>query len=236
MAHLIQIMGSSTRSLSPKICFKIVQSKGLTLSVTFDGGLWSEYHLHQLLLQTAAFLSTCTGITPMLQLVRAIVKNPTDHTHCSLLFANQVTRFLLLGRFTFSLSRGTESWQASTLLLFSELLLLKRNVCWYELNGSIKLRTHCLYLHSLICVLLDFSTWECMRSLYEMLASSPEMRSMANDFIWTFHLVRHQCLFNTMDAILPVRTNIALKVFSKCIVSPFAAIFVCRAIPFQTVS
>ncbi|XP_064156236.1 NADH-cytochrome b5 reductase 1-like isoform X4 [Anguilla rostrata] len=33
-----------------------------------------------------------TGITPMLQLVRAIIKNPTDKTCCSLLFANQLRR------------------------------------------------------------------------------------------------------------------------------------------------
>nr|KAF6275175.1 cytochrome b5 reductase 1 [Pipistrellus kuhlii] len=33
-----------------------------------------------------------TGITPMLQLIRAILKDPTDPTHCSLLFANQIPK------------------------------------------------------------------------------------------------------------------------------------------------
>ncbi|XP_078046670.1 NADH-cytochrome b5 reductase 3 isoform X1 [Augochlora pura] len=37
-----------------------------------------------------------TGITPMLQLVRAIVKDPTDETECSLLFANQTEKDILL--------------------------------------------------------------------------------------------------------------------------------------------
>ncbi|XP_035239453.1 NADH-cytochrome b5 reductase 3-like [Anguilla anguilla] len=37
-----------------------------------------------------------TGITPMLQLVRAIIKNPTDKTRCSLLFANQTEKDILL--------------------------------------------------------------------------------------------------------------------------------------------
>ncbi|XP_041072213.1 NADH-cytochrome b5 reductase 3-like [Carcharodon carcharias] len=37
-----------------------------------------------------------TGITPMLQLIRAIVKNPDDHTICYLLFANQTEKDILL--------------------------------------------------------------------------------------------------------------------------------------------
>ncbi|KAK2121024.1 NADH-cytochrome b5 reductase 3 [Saguinus oedipus] len=36
-----------------------------------------------------------TGITPMLQVIRAIMKDPDDHTVCHLLFANQHMR----GRF-----------------------------------------------------------------------------------------------------------------------------------------
>jgi hypothetical protein len=31
------------------------------------------------------------GITPMLQVIRAIMKDPDDHTVCYLLFANQVS-------------------------------------------------------------------------------------------------------------------------------------------------
>ncbi|XP_017883286.1 NADH-cytochrome b5 reductase 3 [Ceratina calcarata] len=37
-----------------------------------------------------------TGITPMLQLIRAIVKDPTDETQASLLFANQTEKDILL--------------------------------------------------------------------------------------------------------------------------------------------
>lgn len=40
-------------------------------------------------------LSACgscfTGITPMLQVIRAVLKDPNDHTVCYLLFANQVS-------------------------------------------------------------------------------------------------------------------------------------------------
>ncbi|XP_030077530.1 NADH-cytochrome b5 reductase 1 [Microcaecilia unicolor] len=37
-----------------------------------------------------------TGLTPMLQLIRAIMKDPNDQTHCSLLFANQTDKDILL--------------------------------------------------------------------------------------------------------------------------------------------
>lgn len=37
-----------------------------------------------------------TGITPMLQLVRAIIKDPSDRTTCHLLFANQTEKDILL--------------------------------------------------------------------------------------------------------------------------------------------
>ncbi|KAJ8346606.1 hypothetical protein SKAU_G00280070 [Synaphobranchus kaupii] len=37
-----------------------------------------------------------TGITPMLQLVRAILKDPSDNTTCSLLFANQTEKDIIL--------------------------------------------------------------------------------------------------------------------------------------------
>lgn len=37
-----------------------------------------------------------TGITPMLQLIRAIIKDPTDETQTSLLFANQTEKDILL--------------------------------------------------------------------------------------------------------------------------------------------
>ncbi|KAF6339161.1 cytochrome b5 reductase 3 [Rhinolophus ferrumequinum] len=37
-----------------------------------------------------------TGITPMLQVIRAIMKDPADHTVCHLLFANQTEKDILL--------------------------------------------------------------------------------------------------------------------------------------------
>ncbi|XP_066529153.1 NADH-cytochrome b5 reductase 1 [Hoplias malabaricus] len=37
-----------------------------------------------------------TGVTPMLQLIREIMKNPSDTTRCSLLFANQTEKDILL--------------------------------------------------------------------------------------------------------------------------------------------
>ncbi|KAL0968560.1 hypothetical protein UPYG_G00268480 [Umbra pygmaea] len=37
-----------------------------------------------------------TGITPMLQLIRSITADPTDHTRCSLIFANQTEKDILL--------------------------------------------------------------------------------------------------------------------------------------------
>uniref|UniRef100_A0A8D2D683 NADH-cytochrome b5 reductase n=1 Tax=Sciurus vulgaris TaxID=55149 RepID=A0A8D2D683_SCIVU len=37
-----------------------------------------------------------TGITPMLQVIRAIMKDPDDHTICYLLFANQTEKDILL--------------------------------------------------------------------------------------------------------------------------------------------
>lgn len=36
-------------------------------------------------------LCLITGITPMLQLITAVMKDPQDQTVCHLLFANQVT-------------------------------------------------------------------------------------------------------------------------------------------------
>ncbi|KAI5624614.1 NADH-cytochrome b5 reductase 1, partial [Silurus asotus] len=37
-----------------------------------------------------------TGVTPMLQLIRSIMKNPTDSTKCSMLFANQTEKDIIL--------------------------------------------------------------------------------------------------------------------------------------------
>lgn len=68
-----------------------------------------------------------TGITPMLQLIRAILKDPSDQTTCSLLFANQTDKDILLrdeleelqarhpDRFKlwFTVDRAPEDWEYS---------------------------------------------------------------------------------------------------------------------------
>ncbi|KAJ7999909.1 hypothetical protein DPEC_G00199300 [Dallia pectoralis] len=45
---------------------------------------------------TVSLIAGGTGITPMLQLVCAIIKDPTDKTTCSLLYANQTEKDILL--------------------------------------------------------------------------------------------------------------------------------------------
>ncbi|CAB1353896.1 unnamed protein product, partial [Coregonus sp. 'balchen'] len=45
---------------------------------------------------TVGLIAGGTGITPMLQLVRAIMKDPSDRTTCSLLYANQTEKDILL--------------------------------------------------------------------------------------------------------------------------------------------
>uniref|UniRef100_A0A2I3MHF5 NADH-cytochrome b5 reductase n=3 Tax=Cercopithecinae TaxID=9528 RepID=A0A2I3MHF5_PAPAN len=68
-----------------------------------------------------------TGITPMLQVIRAIMKDPDDHTVCHLLFANQTEKDILLrpeleelrnehsARFKlwYTLDRAPEAWDYS---------------------------------------------------------------------------------------------------------------------------
>ena len=50
-----------------------------------------------------------SGITPMLQLIRAILKDPEDPTQCFLLFANQVALlFSVLGLQSYSVGRAEE--------------------------------------------------------------------------------------------------------------------------------
>ncbi|XP_043256160.1 NADH-cytochrome b5 reductase 2 isoform X2 [Colletes gigas] len=51
----------------------------------------SEYNVKKVVM-----LAGGTGITPMLQLIRAIVKDTTDKTQCSLLFANQTEKGIVL--------------------------------------------------------------------------------------------------------------------------------------------
>ncbi|XP_011641156.1 NADH-cytochrome b5 reductase 2 isoform X2 [Pogonomyrmex barbatus] len=51
----------------------------------------TEYNVKKMVM-----LAGGTGITPMLQLIRAIIKNPNDETQTSLLFANQTEKDILL--------------------------------------------------------------------------------------------------------------------------------------------
>ncbi|XP_046834407.1 NADH-cytochrome b5 reductase 3 isoform X2 [Vespa crabro] len=69
-----------------------------------------------------------TGITPMLQLVRAIIKDPLDETQISLLFANQTEKDILLKdelddiaknhsdkfKIWYTVDNGRENWPYST--------------------------------------------------------------------------------------------------------------------------
>lgn len=69
-----------------------------------------------------------TGITPMLQLIRAIIKDPTDETQTSLLFANQTEKDILLRdeldeiakkypnklKLWYTLDSSSEGWPYST--------------------------------------------------------------------------------------------------------------------------
>lgn len=69
-----------------------------------------------------------TGITPMLQLIRAMIKDPTDETQVSLLFANQTEKDILLReelddiaknhpnklKLWYTLDTSSENWPYST--------------------------------------------------------------------------------------------------------------------------
>ncbi|KAL0978236.1 hypothetical protein UPYG_G00167830 [Umbra pygmaea] len=77
--------------------------------------------------RTVCLIAGGTGITPMLQLVRAVMKDPTDNTICSLLYANQTEKDILLRneleeiqardpeRFQlwFTVDRAPECWEYS---------------------------------------------------------------------------------------------------------------------------
>lgn len=63
-----------------KICIKLLRKEPPV-----------EYNVKKIVM-----LAGGTGITPMLQLIRAIIKDPTDETQTSLLFANQTEKDILL--------------------------------------------------------------------------------------------------------------------------------------------
>ncbi|KAG9260471.1 NADH-cytochrome b5 reductase 3 [Astyanax mexicanus] len=76
---------------------------------------------------TLGLIAGGTGITPMLQLIRDIMKNPSDKTTCSLLFANQTEKDILLRdeleeiqarhpekfKLWFTVDRAPEDWEYS---------------------------------------------------------------------------------------------------------------------------
>uniref|UniRef100_A0A0C9R8G9 NADH-cytochrome b5 reductase n=1 Tax=Fopius arisanus TaxID=64838 RepID=A0A0C9R8G9_9HYME len=82
-----------------------------------------EHHVKK-----AVMIAGGTGITPMLQLIRQITKDPEDHTQVSLLFANQTEKDILLReelenlaknhadqfKLWFTLDTSSESWKYST--------------------------------------------------------------------------------------------------------------------------
>ncbi|KAL2091179.1 hypothetical protein ACEWY4_013442 [Coilia grayii] len=85
---------------------------------------------------TLGLIAGGTGITPMLQLVRAIMKNPSDNTTCHLLFANQTEKDILLrdeleeiqarhpDRFKlwFTVDRAPKDWEYSQGFISSEMI------------------------------------------------------------------------------------------------------------------
>ncbi|XP_041110960.1 NADH-cytochrome b5 reductase 3-like [Polyodon spathula] len=77
-----------------------------------------------------------TGITPMLQIIRAILKDPEDKTVCYLLFANQTVKDILLQpeledlgvkypsrfHFWYTLDRAPEDWEYSQGFINEEMI------------------------------------------------------------------------------------------------------------------
>jgi cytochrome-b5 reductase len=62
------------------------------------GGKMSQYLEHMSVVtryQKVGMMAGGTGITPMLQLMEAVCRDPSDQTHCSLLFANQTEQDIL---------------------------------------------------------------------------------------------------------------------------------------------
>ena len=62
------------------------------------GHLFILYYSIKLILKVFELLFVCypSGITPMLQIVKAVLKDPADTTKVSLLFANQTEEDILL--------------------------------------------------------------------------------------------------------------------------------------------
>ncbi|XP_029173967.1 NADH-cytochrome b5 reductase 3 isoform X1 [Nylanderia fulva] len=95
-----------------KICIKLLRKEPPV-----------EYNVKKIVM-----LAGGTGITPMLQLIRAIIKDPTDETQTSLLFANQTEKDILLRdelhdiakkhpnklKLWFTVDTSSEGWPYST--------------------------------------------------------------------------------------------------------------------------
>ncbi|XP_070154657.1 NADH-cytochrome b5 reductase 3 isoform X2 [Polyergus mexicanus] len=90
-----------------------------------------EYNVKKIVM-----LAGGTGITPMLQLIRAIIKDPTDETQTSLLFANQTEKDILLRdelddiakkhpnklKLWYTLDTSSEGWSYSTGYINTEMI------------------------------------------------------------------------------------------------------------------
>lgn len=75
-----------------------------------------------------------TGITPMLQLVREVLKDPEDKTNLFLLFANQV------GKFTKARGRGNiKEISIRYKALFNNEMSIRYKALFYNENWSIKM-------------------------------------------------------------------------------------------------
>ncbi|XP_075235126.1 NADH-cytochrome b5 reductase 3-like isoform X2 [Lycorma delicatula] len=83
-----------------------------------------------------AMIAGGTGITPMLQLIRYITKDPNDHTKMALLFANQTEEDILLRselevvatkypeqfKLWYTVDKPTEGWKYSTGFISAEMI------------------------------------------------------------------------------------------------------------------
>ncbi|XP_057332663.1 NADH-cytochrome b5 reductase 3 isoform X1 [Microplitis mediator] len=83
----------------------------------------TQYHVKKVVM-----IAGGTGITPMLQLIRAITKDPSDSTQVSLLFANQTEKDILLReeleevlknhpnqfKLWYTVDSGSDNWKYST--------------------------------------------------------------------------------------------------------------------------
>lgn len=82
-----------------------------------------------------------TGITPMLQIVRAMLKDPEDNTKVALLFANQVLQVVCvltwkLSVYVYDKERGKQFHPCSLLFQTEKDILLREELEEYEKDNS----------------------------------------------------------------------------------------------------